>query len=415
MNDDIRRPLSQKPDEEENKQSSLDTTERSEQPISLEAPHLYGKEEGFAAAAKAKGKLKQRRKPFFVLTAASKKHKIIGGLVVAVLLIGGGTGVYALNNGFKKDNSNVAAPIAQKSTEPPKPTTEASRLTGEQISPELNKRPITGIMIENSPEARPQSGLKDAGVVYEAIAEGGITRFLTLFQETQPDYIGPVRSVRPYYLDLLAPFDAAITHAGGSAEGLAKVKSMGLKDIDHGANGDAFQRVRDRAAPHNLYTSMANLDKVSANRGFTASNAKSLPRKTEKTGQTVTARAIDLSISTPLYNVHYDYDQASNTYKRVLGGKPHTDQKTGQQLAPKVVVALAMDYSQKGIYSVYKTTGSGKAYIFQDGIVKQGTWSKAGEREQFTFADEAGQPMTLNAGQTWVSLVKAANAVTYQP
>lgn len=412
MNGDVRRPRVKKTDEEENKQINTDTNLGAD---SLEAPHLYSQEEGFAAAnASQKTKKKSRFSHLVFFKHATKKQQMIGGALAAVLIVGGGTGVYALSKA-DKPTSNVATPVVQKTVDAPKPTTEASKLTGEQISPELNKRPVTGIMIENSPDARPQAGLKDAGIVYEAVAEGGITRFLTLFQESQPDYIGPVRSVRPYYVDLLLPYDASITHAGGSADGLNRVKSMGVKDIDHGANGGAFKRVNDRYAPHNLYTSMADLDKVSASRGFTTSNVKSLARKKEQAGQAITAKAIDISISSALYNVHYDYDAASNTYKRSEGGKPHNDHRSGQQLAPKVVVTMAMNYSQKGIYSVYQTTGSGSVKIYQDGIVQQGTWSRASERDQFTFADEAGKPIALNAGQTWITLVKAANAVSHTP
>lgn len=410
MNDDIRHPRTENTDEDQNKNPATNNTENEVAPISIEAPHLYGNEEGFTAA-KASQKTRSKRNPLFALKNATKKQKIIGGIVIAALLIGGAGGVYALNKSLNKKN-NTETPVAAAPAEPPS-TTQASRLTGEQISPELNKRPVTGIMIENSPDARPQSGLKDAGVIYEAIAEGGITRFMAIFQESQPDYIGPVRSVRPYYLDMLLPYDASIVHAGGSGDGLAKIQNLSIKDIDHGANEKAFKRVNDRYAPHNLYTSMASLDQVSSARGYMNNNVKSLPRKEEKPGQPITAKAIDLNISMPLYNVHYDYDQTTNTYKRTLAGKPHTDQRSGQQLAPKVVVALSMNYSQNGIYSVYQTAGSGKVSIFQDGIVKEGTWSRADAHDQFTFTDAAGKPMTLNTGQTWISLVKAPSAVTY--
>lgn len=412
MVDDISRPRPT-PDERQNK-NEIDPA-IPEKP--LEAPHLYQAEEGFTAAQAA---MKLRQKPWWLqwpphiaFKHASKKEQIIGVAIIAVLILCGSTGVYALHQAFSK---NKPAPVAQKvEAPPPASTTEASKLTGVQISPELNKRPVTGIMIENSPDARPQAALKDAGVVYEAIAEGGITRFLALFQESQPDYIGPVRSVRPYYVDLLLPYDASIVHAGGSAEGLAKVRNLGLKDIDHGANANAFQRVRDRYAPHNLYTSMAALDQVSASRGYKTSDVKSLERKAEKPSAQITARTINLGISSALYNVRYDYDQASNSYKRFLAGRPHTDHRSGQQLAPKTVVTLAMGYSQNGIYSVYQTTGKGQAFIFQDGTVQSVHWSRANEREQFTFTDDAGKKIPLNAGQTWFTLVKDPSNVSSSP
>lgn len=407
MNDDFGRPRRPQGLSEDKSKKPTIETKKGANPISFEAPHTYG------TMNDKPPKQKRNKNPLVYFKNATKKQKIIGGIIIAVLLIAGVGGVYALNKHLNKEDKPVVTEPVKK--EESKPTTEASKLTGMQISPELNKRPITGIMIENSPEARPQSSLNEAGVVYEAIAEGGITRFLSLYQESQPGYIGPVRSVRPYYVDFLAPYDASIVHAGGSAAGLAKVRDMGIKDIDHGANAGAFQRVNDRYAPHNLYTNMGELDKISSSHGYNSDQAKSLPRKEEQPTGQITARAIDLSISSPLYNVHYDYDQASNTYKRSMGGRPHTDQKSGQQLSPKVVVALSMAYSNSGIYSVYQTTGSGKAYIFQDGIVKEGTWSKASNTDQFTFADAAGAPMTLNVGQTWISIVRAPNAATYTP
>jgi hypothetical protein len=346
---------------------------------------------------------------------ASKKQKIIGGVIIAVLLIAGGGGIYALTKHLNKRETPAPAVQAQKKPEPPKPTTEASKLTGVQVNPDINKRPIVSIQIENSPDARPQSALNQAGVVFEAIAEGGITRFNASFLDNQPDYIGPIRSVRPYYVDMVAPFDPVFVHAGGSADGLAQIRNQGIKDLDHGANGGAFQRVSDRFAPHNLYSSMAELDKVIAQRGYTASNIKSYPRKEEKKGQPVAAGKIDIAMSSALYNVHYDYDPASNTYKRVLGGKPHTDHRSGEQISPKVVVTLSMSYSQNGIYSVYQDTGEGQMYVFQDGQVQQGTWKKAGPKEQFEFIGADGKPLALNAGQTWFTLVKAPNNVTYTP
>ncbi len=366
----------------------------------------------------------------------SKKGRIFASLLIALIVIGSGGGVFALLN---KDGTApvVKKPVAKKVV--PKPTTEPSRLTGVTVPIEVNKRPVTAIQIENSPDARPQSGMLDAGVVFEAIAEGGITRFNVVYLEGQPGYIGPVRSIRPYYIDLFLPFDASIVHAGGSAEGLAKIRDLGVKDIDHGANGGAFQRVSDRFAPHNLYTSMAALDTVSQQRGYKTSTFTSYPRKKESPLQAVkpaakppsqkttdkkpvtapppapTAKTIDLAISSVLFNVHYDYEAATNSYLRSMGGVPHTDQRSGAQLKPKVVIALVMGRSQSGIYSVYQTSGTGEMFVFQDGQLQKGTWTKGGPKDQFVFTDAASKPLKLNPGQTWVTLVSAPNQVTSAP
>ncbi len=347
----------------------------------------------------------------------SKKQKIIFVIVLVFVIAGITTGlVLALH----KDPPPAPKPVVKKvepKKEEPKPTTVPSTLTGLQVDPALNKRTVTGVMIENSPEARPQSGLTSAGVVFEAIAEGGITRFLALFQDTQPDYIGPVRSVRPYYLDWLQGFDAPIAHAGGSNDGLAKVKADKVKDLDQFANAKAYQRVNSRYAPHNLYTSSAKLDALEAEKGFTSSTFDGFTRKTESKLATPTAKSIDLTISGYYYNPHYDYDAASNTYKRSMQGKPHTDEKTGAQIAPKVVIANIMQYKiiDSVGHSGYNTIGSGTSYIFQDGGVTIGTWSKSSSKSQIVFKDSSGAVLKLNPGQTWIAAVGANPGVKYTP
>ncbi len=147
--------------------------------------------------------------------ARHKKLVIILGIVLVVLI---GAGVGAAFYFFQPksgDAANVQPPTPQPAPEPVK---YYSPLTGMLVPDEATtKLAVTGMMIENSPDARPQSGIKDSGVVFEAIAEGGITRFLVLYQEQKPQLIGPVRSVRIYDLDWLAAFDASIGHVGGSA------------------------------------------------------------------------------------------------------------------------------------------------------------------------------------------------------
>lgn len=345
----------------------------------------------------------------------SKKQKIIA-IVIFLLILGAiGGGAYAM---LKKPAPKPApVPVVEKKVEPPKETPIYSPLTGVPVSKEQSELPVTAIMIENSPDARPQSGLNQAGVVFEAIAEGGITRFLTLWQEAQPDYVGPVRSVRPYYVDWLEGFDAAVAHVGGSPEALQKIKTDGAKDLDQFFNPGPYHRVSNRYAPHNMYTSLAGLIDLEKSKGWTSSKFTGFPRKAEKPSDAPTARTIDITISGPLYNVHYDYDLASNSYKRSEGGKPHIDERSKAQISPKVVIAIVIPYSIEGdgIHSSYGTIGSGKAYIFQDGNSVEGTWEKSSSKSQIVFKDAAGNPLTLNPGQTWITATSIANNVVYKP
>lgn len=301
--------------------------------------------------------------------------------------------------------------------EKPVVTTVASPLTGVQVEPELAKRPVTGIMIENSTDARPQSGIEQAGVVFEAIAEGGITRFLTLYQESQPQYIGPVRSLRPYYIDWAGAFDAPIAHVGGSPDALSQIRGGG-KDLDQFFNAGAYWRQSTRASPHNVYTSFERLDALNKSKGYTSSKFNPWARKKDEPLAKPTATTVNVNISSALYNSRYDYDSASNSYARNQGGQAHiaivspTD-KTGQQLRFKVIVALIMSYGLNGKYSVYSVNGSGAALVFQDGGAVDATWSKSDRASQIKLTDSAGKDLKLNAGQTWVVALASRDRVSY--
>lgn len=362
-------------------------------------------------------KMKKPKKKKFSLKDLTKKQKIIIAIVAAVVLIAGGFALWW----FVLRSKPQPAEVQQTKQEAPQPTTVQSKLTGLQVDPAVNQRVVTGIMIENSPDARPQSGLKDAGVVFEAIAEGGITRFLAIYQDSQPDYIGPVRSARPYYVRWVLPFNAGYAHVGGSPQALSDIKTLGVRDLDQFANSGAYERVSNRYAPHNVYTSIAKLNSLEAEKGWTTSDFTWVDHKEKAEGpasqEGVTAGTINLNISSALYNVTYAYDLNSGKYLRNMGGQPHIDEKANAQITPDVVVALVMDKSldPDGHHTVYGTTGSGTMYLFQDGGVQQGTWKKDSDSAQLQFIDSGGNPFKLNPGQTWISVVSSPDQVTYSP
>jgi hypothetical protein len=341
------------------------------------------------------------------------KKEWITALVVLLLIVGGGA-AWAMTHKAKPKPATLK-PIPKVT---PQTKTVPSTLTGLPVDPSVNQRTVTGIMIENSTDARPQSGLGQAGVVFEAIAEGGITRFLALFQDTAPDNVGPIRSARPYYELWNLGFDAGYAHVGGSPEALADIRAWNVRDLDQFANAGSYHRIAERAAPHNVYTSIAALNQLEVAKGYTTSKYTGFARKPKDTpSKAPNAKTIDISISGPVYGVHYDYDAASNSYKRSEGGAPHIDANTNTQISPKVVIAMVMPYSieEDGYHSSYNTIGSGQVFVFQDGIVSTGTWAKSSGYTQFTFTDGAGKPIKLNPGQTWLTAVGSAANVAYVP
>lgn len=345
----------------------------------------------------------------------SKRRVIVTVCLVALLVAGAGALGYSR---YFRSQPVVARQVTKPPVKPPAPLI-VSPLTGLPVTAAQAKLPVTGVMIENSLEARPQSGLDQAGVVYEAVAEAGITRFLALYQEGMPSYIGPVRSVRPYFLDWLEAYDAAIAHVGGSPQGMQQIQTDGIKNLDQFYNGSSYTRISSRAAPHNVYTSLARLQQLEQSKGYVSSTFTSWPRKADAKTAQPTAASIDFAISSADYNVHYDYDAAGNRYLRSEGGKPHLQIDAAghqTQITPKVVIAMVINKSLAAdrLHTIYGTIGSGNAFIFQDGTVTKASWSKADRKSQIIFKDSNGQPVKLNAGQTWITAVSSAGDVTYK-
>lgn len=322
-----------------------------------------------------------------------------------VLLIGGGV-AWAL---LHKPVEAPAAEIIKK--EPAKPAPKYySPLTGIEVADQTaTTQAVTAVMIENSPDARPQSGLKNSGVVFEAIAEGGITRFLALYQQEKPQLIGPVRSLRIYYIDWLAPFEPSVAHVGGSYTALSEIRNGNYRDIDQFFNAGYYWRATDRWAPHNVYTNFDNLDELNQAKGYTTSDVQGFSRQDSEAAEIPTASLIDVNISSYLYNSHYDYNAETNTYDRSQAGGAHLDREDGQ-ISPRVVIVLKIPMalsSEDGYHQQYSTIGSGEAFIFQDGTVQQVTWNKVSSQQQITFTDAAGEDVPLARGQTWITAVPA--------
>ncbi len=333
-----------------------------------------------------------------------KLHKKIILIICAVsfILITTATGYLILTM-----KPVVKPPVKAKIAEKPKPK-YYSVLTGKLITDQSAiTQPVTGVMIENSPDARPQSGLKDSGIVFEAIAEGGITRFLVLYQSEKPQMIGPVRSLRLYDIDWLVAFNASIAHVGGSAAALSEIRNGSYRDLDQFFNSGSYWRASDRYSPHNVYTSFTKLDELNAAKGYISSTFTGFNRIDGKPIKKPDATTLNITMSGSLYNSSYIYDAKTNTYARYQAGEPHLDRESGQ-ITPSVVIAMRVDETsilEDGYRESITTTGNGSAIIFQNGTAINATWHKATRIDQIYFTDDKGNDIPLVRGQTWISAV----------
>ncbi len=299
-----------------------------------------------------------------------------------------------------------------------------------------NQRRPLAVMIENHTDARPQSGLSTADVVYESVAEGGITRFMAIFLCNDAQDLAPVRSARTYYLDWLSEYDALYSHVGGAnaagpANALGQILEYEIKDVDNFSYAaPTYIRSDDKPAPHNVHTSTEKLWQLASKLGWAAKDDVTdkrwdegfLPWQFKDDAKDLPAEKkmrVEFWSNQPDYTVDWQYDQKSNSYKRIHSGQVQVDNANKQPVMPKVVVVQFTKESQANdgypgnIHLIYKTIGSGKALIFQDGKVVEGTWNKQARTGRTKYMDASGAEIKFNRGQIWIQNVPDFADVTY--
>ncbi len=279
-----------------------------------------------------------------------------------------------------------------------------------------NQRPFA-VVVENQIDSRPQSGLSQADIVYEALAEGGITRFLAVFQSQDVKSIGPVRSARTYFNDWAQELGAIYVHVGGNSDALYYLHNgiQGVSDADQFYNGDYFTRIASRPAPHNVYTSTDLLNKLAAIHGFSTnkSYADYMFKDDQPSGPAAAAQSISINFSEPAYFVRWKYDPASNSYERYQSGSAAIDAGNGKNIyAKNVIVQRVANWpvASDTAYAISMGTRSGgSAQIFMDGSETDGTWKIVGGRTK--FFDQSGNEIKFNRGEFWIEIVPPANSV----
>jgi hypothetical protein len=285
------------------------------------------------------------------------------------------------------------------------------------------QRPII-VMIDNHPDAYPQTGLDRAAVVFEALAEFGVTRFMAVYVPgITPDapQIGPIRSTRLYFAQWALGFHALYAHAGGSPQGLELVESTDqLINFDalKKSNGGYFTRSSDRDAPHNLYTSSATLQTASKALGvadLVQPDLGFLFKSDAPEAQRPAAQQIDYFFIYREDDAGWNYDPATNGYLRLRRGRPARDAATNGQLWAKDVVVLEIKEARladdpKGRIE-QEVVGSGRARVFMDGIEREVTWRKDSPAAPLRFFDDSTETQ-LNAGPVWIVALPSLDNLT---
>lgn len=321
------------------------------------------------------------------------------------------------------------------------------------------RRPLV-VMIENHEDSRPQSGLSKADVVYETVAEGAITRFMAVFYCADAAYaqkgdydIGPVRSARTYFLDWASEYGdyPLYAHVGGAgncndptvdprAKALCQLEKYGWKNKGTWSDLDQFslgfkvcRREPDRighpvATEHSMYCSTEALWQTAASRGLTNIIAASKNQsswdakfrswltKDDSPSSGSVSPEFEFWTNYKAYSVKWDYDKATNSYKRSNGGAPLIDFNTQEQLTAKnIVIQFATEKGplDEHKHMLYGTLDGGKALVFQDGKVIEGKWSKKSRTDRTLFFDNTGKEIKFNRGQIWIEVLPLTGKVNY--
>ena len=343
-----------------------------------------------------KKKSADRNKYYFYLTSVAVLALLLGSVVTIWLFSWG-------KNGDSRDSNAYNPPVAQENNFKPEEDIEkvSHPLTGEMVLKDSFGWPVA-IMIDNVKYSRPQAGLEKAGIIYEALVEGGITRYLGIFDSFNlPSKIGPVRSARPYFIDFAEEYKGIFIHAGGSPSALSQLSSANVYDLDGIRKEEYFWRDQSREAPYNLYISNTSInhfiEKQNIPKNF--SSFSSWKFSQDKKNWPFHGPVVKIGFQE---EVTWIYQKENGFYRRQDNG-----------LKAKNLIILETDtrtVDEIGRLFI-RTQGKGPALFFQQGRVSGGQWEKKDGRTR--FYDYKGSEISLIPGPTWIEIISPDTVVTY--
>lgn len=339
-----------------------------------------------------------------------KKKALLACIMAIIILLGACSKPVSNQNSNGQNGGNAKADPEPKAIPPAKYTDVpqwVSPLTGLEYNGDGR-----GIMvqIENTPEARPQSGITKADLLYEMEVESKITRLTAFFLENYPSKVGPVRSARRQHMYLWSEWDYLYAFYGGSEPKGQNIytikKDLGVKapTINGMTDSAYFVRAKDRKSPHNAYTNLQNIIKDAYDY---SPKQRSLYFDEEVIITGTPVEELSFSYS-PKNKVKYSYDAQTKLYDRFINDTPMVDKENDQQLAVKnIIIQHGKHYKVQGsVYTNIDLVGSGKAMYFTEGVMREGTWERKSESDLTIYYDQEGKEICFMPGVSFIQIVR---------
>ncbi len=340
-----------------------------------------------------------------------KKHKILLLLMVVILTFVGCK--KSKENNTSKTNTDKDSSILQHSP-----------LDGSSLDNPSKKNYVLGVMLDNHPSARPQSGFNKASIVYEFKVEGDLTRYLALFYNTEVGQIGPVRSARPYFVQTIAEYNGIYGHFGGSTLGMSTISDLKIDNLNGmDLEGTTYYRNSnvDKKAPHNAYTSTKLIEKAIKNKkydtdrefkGFKFDLSGDIVDNQMKSGSDTSLIEIP---TTPSYRVAFKYNDESK-YNILRNNIEIIDEYDKEKVQATNIIIQFADSKVIGSGGILEIDhiGNGEGKLITNGKVIDINWEKNNSSSKTKFTTKEGKEITLLPGQTWIEVIDTNTNVSFK-
>jgi hypothetical protein len=347
-----------------------------------------------------------------------KKNKIIIYILAISLVLVGCFFFFVIKN---SENNNINLENSSSFLDDCQENCQVRLIDGQKVKLGQEDPFLISAVIDNHSDARPQFGLSRAEVVYDIPAEGGINRYLAFFRSDIEDnfQIGPIRSARPYFLDIAKEYQSLLLHCGGSPEALARVIKEKLLTLNEFYNGQYYLRYSGYIAPHNVLAQYDLIKNYLEENNFNNSKVIAWKFKEKEIFSNIDRSLANFNIQVKngqsQYDVNWDYNLSDNNYIKKIAGEEQVD-NFGENIKVDNIVLqfVETEILDSELRLKIDLLGQGQSIVCLDGYCHQTYWQKNNNEDRTRYYLETGDEIVFNSGRTWIHLIDERTSISIE-